>query len=88
MTLCDLFILIFFATVFYKCISDAFDFWREFDAEGSCRNVRHASVAPRHLPAPSRPSPSNVPLRAGPAAAAAGAAAPRLTSSGPFRKAA
>ncbi len=50
----DISVMIFFIVMVVKVITDTFEFWREFDEQAT---VTKPDMAPRHLPAPSRPSP-------------------------------
>lgn len=53
----DISVLLFFAVAALKAICDTFDFWREFEEDAA---VAAPSISPKHLPAPSRPSPKQI----------------------------
>lgn len=57
MTAFDLSVIVFFIIVTAKAVTDSFSFWKE--QEDMIAHRRCANVAPRHLPAPCRPSPAN-----------------------------
>lgn len=54
----DIAVMIFFGIMVLKAICDASDFWKEMDEEAT--TTKNVVVAPKHIPAPSRPSPKKL----------------------------
>lgn len=66
----DISIMVFFVTVIYYVFAESYDYWYGKDgvlATNAAKASIKPAVAPKHIPAPSRPSPAAPNFRTAPA---------------------
>ena len=61
MSLLDFSLLVFFATCFIKAMYGTYEYWRDYETTSEVSySIRPSRVNPKHIPAPSRPSPRHI----------------------------